>query len=185
MCHSPRLNANLYAFLSRIDEDLAAETRARRCRRCKNALHKNRFPRKPRGGGLIGLGPGPHFRLSFTCSKCGKRHTPASVRFLGRRVYLGGIVVLATALRAGLTDKRADQLTEWLHVPRPTIARWRSWWLQDFVASAFWRTARAWFMPPVAAVSLPASLLQRFEGPDLTSQLVAILRFLTPLGEGR
>ncbi|MHB1829616.1 MAG: hypothetical protein ACYCV6_18355, partial [Steroidobacteraceae bacterium] len=27
-------------------------------------------------------------RLSFTCGRCEKRTTPASVRFLGRRVYV-------------------------------------------------------------------------------------------------
>jgi hypothetical protein len=47
-------------------------------------------------------------RLSFTCSICD--HTPASLRFLGRRV-------LASALRAGLSDCRVKQLTEWIMFP--------------------------------------------------------------------
>jgi hypothetical protein len=54
------------------------------------------------------------------------------VRFLGRRLYLAATVVLASALRSGLTDRRAQQLAEWLRVPRATIERWRAWWLQDF-----------------------------------------------------
>jgi hypothetical protein len=50
MCHKALLDAKFRAFLLRIGEDLAAETRARGCRRCGGALHRNRYPRKPRGG---------------------------------------------------------------------------------------------------------------------------------------
>jgi hypothetical protein len=110
-------------------------------------LHKNRYQRKPRGGGLIDLGKGPHFCLSLTCSMCGKRHYPPSVRFLVSRVYVAATVVLASALRFGLTDARVARLGEWLRVPERTIARWRHWCLKDFVESLFWKNARARFMP--------------------------------------
>jgi hypothetical protein len=185
MCHQPLLDANFYAFLLRIDKALAAETQARRCQRCGSALHKNPYERRPRDGGLIVLGKGPHFHLSLSCSKCNKRHNPASVRFLGRRVYLAATVVLASALRFGLSDRRAAQLAEWLHVPRHTIERWRAWWLRKFVESSFWRNAGAQFMPPVATTTLPVSVLERFNGTDWPSQVVTFLRFLTPLIEGR
>jgi hypothetical protein len=92
--------------------------------------------------------------------------------------------VLASALRAGLTDQRVAHLGECLNVSRRTIERWRTWWLRDFAESVFWRDARARFMPPVATAALPASLLERFGGPDLSSQLVAMLSFLIPLSEG-
>jgi hypothetical protein len=65
----------------RIDEDLAVKTQADGCRRCGEVLHKNRYQRKPRGGGLINLGKGPHFCLSLTCSMCGKRHNPPRCAF--------------------------------------------------------------------------------------------------------
>jgi hypothetical protein len=143
MCHNSVLDTNFYVFLLRIDEDLAAQTQAGGCRRCGSVLHKNRYERHPRGGGLIALGKGPHFHLSLSCSQCEKRHSPASVRFLGRRVYLAAMVVLASAFRSGLTDRRARQLTEWLRVPKATIERWRTWWVQDFVESSFWKIARA------------------------------------------
>jgi hypothetical protein len=67
--------------------------------------------------------------MSFTCSICDKRHTPASVRFLGRRVYLAVTVVLASALRIGLSGWRVSQLTEWIRVPKRTLERWRAWWM--------------------------------------------------------
>jgi hypothetical protein len=184
MCHTALLDAKFHSFLLRIDEDLAAETRARRCRRCGCKLHRDRYPRKPRGGPR-NLGEAYRHRLSFTCSICDKRHTPASVRFLGRRVYLAATVVLASAVRTGLTDWRVSQLREWIGVPRRTLERWRAWWLLEFVGTRFWVTARGQFMPPPAAATLPASLLECFKGPDLPSQLVAVLRFLAPLGEGR
>ena len=185
MCHKPLLDANFYAYLLRIDEEIAAETQAGGCRLCGSALHKNRYQRKPRGGGLIVLGREPHFQLSLSCSKCQKRHTPASVRFQGRRVYLAATVVMAGALRSGLTGRWAAQLTECLCVPLSTIKRWLAWWRQDFVESLCWKNVRARFMPPVATETLPAGILERFKGPDLPSQLVALLRFLATPSEGR
>jgi hypothetical protein len=185
MCHKPLLDANCDAYLLRIGEDLAAETQAGGCRLCGSALHKNRYQRKPRGGGLIVLGKGPHFHLSLSCSKCQKRHAPASVRFLGRRVYLAATVVIAGALSSGLTGRWAAQLTECLCGPMSTIKRWLAWWRQDFVKSLFWKNARARFMPPVSTATLPISILGRFKGPDLPSQLVALLRFLATPSEGR
>lgn len=184
MCHHTLLHGNFHVFLLRIDEDLAAKTQADGCRRCGEVLHKNRYQRKPRGGGLINLGQGPHFCLSLTCKTCGKRHNPPSVRFLGSRVYVAATVVLASALRFGLTDARMARLSEWLRVPERTIARWRHWWLKDFVESLFWKNARARFMPPVVHAALPASLLEQFKDPDFPSQLVALLHFLTALSEG-
>ena len=43
------------------------------------------------------------YRLSFCCDRdgCRKRATPPSVRFLGRKVYLGAVVVLVAAMRQG------------------------------------------------------------------------------------
>jgi hypothetical protein len=163
MCQKPLLDTNFYAFLVCIDEDLAAQMQARGCQRCGTPLHKNRYERRPRGGGLIVLGEGRHFHLSLSCSKCNKRHNPASDRFLSRRMYLAAIVVLASALHSGLTDQRIAQLTEWLGVPKRTIERWRAWWRQDFVDTTFWKTARATFVPPVAAAALPASVLYHFQ----------------------
>ena len=183
MCHRALLDAKFWTFLLRIDEDLGAETRARGCVRCGAKLHRDLYRRKPRGG-PGDLGEAYRRRISFTCSICDKRHTPGSVRFLGQRVYLAAVVVLAGAVRAGLTDWRVGQLTKWIRIPRRTLERWRSWWLDEFVDTRFWMTERGRFMPPLAPEALPASLLERFEGPDLPSQLTAALCFLAPLARG-
>jgi hypothetical protein len=63
------------------------------------------------------------------------------------------------------------------------VERWRTWWRETFAESAFWRAARAAFMPPVAAGLLPASLLERFAGDD-EARLVALLRLLGPITGG-
>jgi hypothetical protein len=110
------------------------------------------------------------------------------VRYLARRVYLAVMVVLACAMRAGLTGKRVAQLSTVLKVPLRTLERWRRWWLEEFVDTALWRGARASFLPPIPADSLPASLLARFSGDELSTRLVRCLRFLAPLSalrEGR
>ena len=184
MCHSSLLDAKFWAFLLRIDEDLGAEMRARGCVRCGAKLRRDLYRRKPRGG-PGDLGEAYRRRVSFTCSICDKRHTPGSVRFLGRRVYLAAVVVVASAVRTSLTSRRVSQLAEWVRVSRRTLERWRAWWLDEFVDTRFWVTRRARFMPPLASEALPACLLERFEGPDLPSQLTAALYFLAPPGEGR
>jgi hypothetical protein len=112
---------------------------------------------------------------------CRQRVTPPSVRYLGRRVYLGAVVVLVTAMRAGLTARRAAQLREVLGVSVRTLARWRRWWQETFVASSFWQGVKGRFVPPVDPGELPATLLERFVADHARDRLVAVLRFLTPI----
>ena len=107
--------------------------------------------------------------------------TPPSVRFLGRRVYLGAVVVLVTTLRAGITALRAERLHALVGVRVRTLRRWRSWWLTTFVATPFWRAVQGRFMPPVTVQALPASLLDRFRGPEPRARLGHMLRFVCPL----
>lgn len=119
-------------------------------------------------------------RFSYSCATCRKRCTPASARFLGRRVYLGAVVVLATAMQQGTTRWRTSQLRDLLGVSVRTLARWRAWWAAAFAESAFWKAARAAFSPAASAAAAPSSLLERFAGAA-HEQLAALLRFLVPL----
>lgn len=180
-------DARMYVLLGRIDADLAETTREAGCLVCEGRLDRADYPRKPRGG-PASLGAGYDKRHSFCCDEdcCRKRATPPSVRFLGRRVYLGAVVVLATALQHGATPARLARLRATLGVSARTLARWRIWWRETFVATRFWRTARAWLDAPVAEEMLPASLLERFGG-DAATSVIHLLRFLGPLTvtEGR
>ena len=119
-------------------------------------------------------------RFSYTCATCRKRCTPASTRFLGRRIYLGAVIALATAMQQGTTRWQASQLRELLGVSPQTLARWRAWWAEAFAESVFWKAARAAFSPPVAATGAPSSLVERFAGDPL-EQFAALLHFLSPL----
>jgi hypothetical protein len=184
MCHYALLDATFYRFMEQIDEDEAARTRAASCPECGCALHSARYPRKPRGGPRD-VDKQRHYRLSFCGAICRNRTTPVSVRFLGPRVYWAAVVVLASALRSGLNDRRVQQLSRLISVPKRTLERWRTWWLNDFVDGPFWKNARAKFMPPVETAALPASLIERFSGSDPSQQLLAVLRFLAPLSKGR
>ncbi|MHB8874615.1 MAG: hypothetical protein ACYC8T_13080 [Myxococcaceae bacterium] len=102
------------------------------------------------------------------------------MRYFGRRVYLGAVVVLATAMQQGPTPTRARRLRELLGVSLRTLARWRGWWKMAFVESDFWKTARAFFSPAPSESGFPLSLLERF-GTDEEERLVALLRFVRPL----
>lgn len=181
MCQRLLSNARLPGVLFRFDEDLAAEARAARCGECGGRLDSAVYPRKPRGV-LIALPEAYSTRFSFCCAArgCRVRHTPPSVRFLGRRVYLGAVVVLATAMQQGVTPVRAKRLRELLGVSYQTLARWRAWWATSFAKSAFWKGAKAAFSPPANEGGFPLSLLERF-GLDEEAQLVALLRFIREL----
>ena len=181
MCQKLLRDARLYEALGRIDVELMAKVQRAGCPFCGGTLHRADYPRKPRGG-PAGLEPWYWKRLGLCCSAEGCRHrsTPPSVRFLGRRVYLGAVVVLACVFENGLTAKRLAVLRAELGVSRRTVLRWRRWWLEDFASSAFFRVARGMFRTPAEPAGLPATLLTRFFGDERT-RLVSVLRFLSPL----
>lgn len=179
---------HFHELMLAIDRDLAETARAGGCEHCGGALHLARYPRKSRGRpkAVAGrLGRDHDLRFSFCCAldACRRRETPASVRFLGRRVYVAAIVLLIAILQDGATDARMQRLSTIVTVDRRTVARWRRWWRDAFAATPFWQVARARFMPPIAHGQLPASLLDRFEGDD-ADRLVAALRFIGPLTGG-
>ncbi len=186
MLHAYLGDAKFWAVLFQIDEDLAAETRSGGCRHCGAVLHGARYPRKPRGMARAVLGPEYGYRLSLCCARegCRRRTTPASVRFLGRRVYLGALVVLVSALAKGLTERRLGELRERFGVGPRTVRRWRRWWGEVFAASRFWRGARGEFMPPPEVHELPGGLLGRLGADDPQQRLLATLRFLSPVSVG-
>jgi hypothetical protein len=171
-------DARLYGFLWECDRDLAAAARAGGCLVCGGRVDSARYPRKPRGG-PPDLGPAFETRESFCCATegCRKRLTPPSLRFLGRKVYLGAVVVLVSAMRHGATPTRVARLQELVGVSPRT--RWRRWWREAFATSRFWRAAASRFGTPITRALLPMSLLDRFAG-DTRDRLVATLRFLGP-----
>jgi hypothetical protein len=179
VCQCYLANQPLHGLLEKVDSDLAEKVHQGGCLRCSGKLHRADYKRKPRGGPK---GEQEVYRDSFCCDQegCRKRHTPPSVRFLGRRVYWGIVVVLVCAIQHGLKPQRVRVLRESLGIDRRTLERWRAWWLETFVRSSFWKTARSRFMPLLCEKTLPLSLCQAFR-LDRRDRLLNLLKFLSPL----
>jgi len=166
----------LFKFLEKVDAEIAETAQAAGCRHCRNILHHGNYERMPRGG------PEWDKRYSFCCSDegCRKRTTPASVRFLGRKVYAGLVIVLISAMMHGLSRGRMNRLRESLGISERTLIRWRAWWQEVFSASGFWKVERSRFMPGLAAERLPLSLVEVFDAKQCEG-LVKLMRFLSPI----
>lgn len=177
-------DTRFYELLLGFDRQIADAAHADRCPKCGAALHWGSYERKPRGG-PAGLGAEHRRRFSLCCAAdgCRKRETPGSLRFLGRKVFLGAMVVLISAMQSGLNPVRMKRLKALVGVSRRTVMRWREWWRTVFAESPFWRAHRA-LAPTASAADLPASLLQSFDGA-IERQLILLLRFLAPLTTGR
>jgi len=184
LSHELLRDSRLFAVLLEIDREFLNEAHTRRCAECGGRLDRSDYPRKARGGPPKELAAEYFRRFSLCCDTegCRTRATPPSMRFLGRRVYWGAVVVLATAMLHGVTEVRTTQLRRDIHpsLSESTLMRWREWWREKLCATEFWRDARARFAPPLDESRLPASILDRFEG-DEGDRLVAALRFLAPV----
>lgn len=177
-------DTRFYELLLGFDRQIAETAHTDRCPKCGAALHWGSWERKPRGG-PVGLEPRHRLRFSLCCAKdgCRKRETPGSLRFLGRKVYFGAMVVLISAMQSGLTLQRMKRLKELVGVSRRTVLRWRDWWCTVFTMSPFWR-ARRGIAPAASDTDLPVSLLKSFTGAIL-QQVLSLLRFLVPITTGR
>jgi hypothetical protein len=175
-CQAQLADQNLWRLLEKVDFDLLQVALTAGCLLCGGKLHRADYDRLPRGG------PQWDSRFSTCCAEegCRRRHTPPSVRFLGRRVYAGFVVVLVSAMTHGLKPERVQRIREQLGIDRRTLERWRQWWQTTFVQSAFWKVAKGRFMPLLCEKTLPASLVQAFDAGG-TDGLQRLLGFLAPL----
>lgn len=148
---------------------------------CGGRLDVANYPRKPRGAD--GIGDDYALRASFCCAAdgCRRRCTPPSVRFLGRTVYLGAVVVLASALARGPTKASVTKLSAVLRITRRTLARWCRWWSTTFATSRFWESLRGRFVPAVDVTTMPATVLARMTSAGDEPTVVALLRLLAPI----
>ena len=162
MSHESRLGEEWFASLEEFDRQIAGAVAAAGCQHCGGPLHQGNYERKPRGGLVAGAGEAFTLRHSLCCGRegCRKRALPPSLRFLGRRVYLESVVLLASSLALALETLRLAR--EVTGVPVRTLRRWHGWWTGSFPSSAVWADLRARFEPPPPAESeLPQSLLER------------------------
>ncbi len=171
MSYEFEADASFLQLLVVIDQRIAGQVRAQGCVHCGGPLHRGDYVRKPRGLPRM-LEAAFSSRHSWCCGWCRKRCTPPSVRFLGRKVYVGWLVLVAVMRwLVGIVSSS---------VPRRTVRRWRHWWQGGFSASSFWDASQGLFAPPPPATSqLPTSLVDRFTG-SVPQRLRFALAFVAP-----
>ena len=176
------LGDEFFASLAAIDEKIMLAVAAGRCPLCGGPLHRSDYGRKPRGALLAPAGEALVTRFSLCCGRegCRKRATPPSLRFLGRRVYLGAVILVASMLARRMAS--ATELHQATGVPTRTMRRWLGWWGGPFVSTGVFIAACAQLIG-VALEELPTSIVQRLAGSP-TVQVRAMLALLAPLTTG-
>lgn len=142
------------------------------CPRCNGILDASHYRRKPRG--VENISDSESIRLSYCCRRdgCRKRVTPPSLRFLGRKVYWSGVVILS-------------ETTQWsafgLEVCRQTLARWRGFWTGVLSESAFAKSVKVGLSPGVdfSVEGILSGLRGARQGFEDSFQ--SALRFFSPL----
>ena len=176
------LESEFFALLTQQDRQIAAQVAAEGCPRCGGPLYRGDYNRKPRGAQIAPAGEAFVRRFSLCCGRegCRKRATPPSLRFLGRRVDLGAVVIVVSLLAQALTTAKA--LRQATGVPARTAQRWQSWWLGPFVSTEVFVAIRA-RLGGVDVETLPASIVDRLAG-TWPQRLSAMLAWLAPLTTG-
>lgn len=174
------LKGEFFATLEALDRAIARRVAASRCPACGGPLHVGNYPRKPRGALIAPEGEAFAVRFSFCCGRegCRRRTTPPSLRFLGRRVYLG-IVVIVASLVAQALGAAGAQATG---VPRRTTRRWLAWWRGPFLATEVLLAIRARLVG-VDVGGVPRSIIERLPG-TADEQMRTMLYLLAPLTTG-
>lgn len=172
------LGSEFFEGLMAIDEAIVASVHAEACRNCGGRLHRGDYRRKPRGGAMGVAAEAFQRRFSLCCGKegCRRRATPPSVRFLGRRVYVGAIVIIASVIAvARSAGRRATGVA-----PR-TARRWVRWWRDVFPATSVFAAICARLVPTsLDRRRLPACILERL-GEDDELRVRRMLGWLAPL----
>lgn len=166
--------------LTAIDETIVARVAAAACPVCGGPLHRGDYARKPRGGLLAVAADAFTRRFSLCCGRegCRRRATPPSVRFLGRRVYVGAVVIVASVVALAATTASAVRRVTGIS-PR-TARRWLQWWRGPFPETEAFMVLSARLVPAVLRAQLPASVLARLPGSTET-RLTRLLSWLAPL----
>lgn len=166
-------------LLEEMDRYIAQPNWRARCPLCgKGVLHVGNFRRKA-WGCPPGLPEWWYVRYDFCCSVCRHRQLPPSVRFLGRKVYMGVWIALISAMTRGSTAESLAVLRKQLRVHATTVHRWRRWWREIFPATKFFRAFVARLAPGFDVEALPTSLVEAFGWRY--EDVVAMLHAISPV----
>jgi hypothetical protein len=176
------LGREFFVMLEQADERTVERAVAEGCAVCGGPLHHADFVRKPRGALIAPEGEEFVKRFSLCCGRegCRKRRTPPSLRFLGRRVYLGVVVIVASLVAQAHGAARV--IRQKTGVPARTVRRWLSWWGGTFIRTEVFVAIRARLVG-VDESKLPASIVERLPG-SRTEQVRTMLDLLWPLTAG-
>jgi len=176
------LGREFFELLERHDEAITGRVAAAGCPKCDGPLHRGDYGRKPRGGLIAAAGESFVIRFSLCCGSegCRKRATPPSLRFLGRRVYLGAVVILACVMAQAM--ERAAEIRGATGVPVRTTRRWLGWWRGPFLGTEVFVAIRARLVG-VAVERLPAAIVERLSG-TLAERARTMLELLAPITTG-
>jgi hypothetical protein len=174
------LGIEFFEGLTAIDAAIVERAAEEPCRDCGGPLYRGDYPRKPRGGRLAAAAEAFARRFSLCCGRDGCRHraTPPSVRFLGRRVYVGAVVIAASAI--ALTTMAVAAAARSTGVPPRTTRRWLRWWRGPFTASSPFVELTGRLVPTPERRRLPLSLLERLDG-GRSESVVKLLVWLAPI----
>ena len=122
--------------LTAVDETIVARVAAAACPFCGGPLHRGDYPRKPRGGLVAVAAEAFRRRFSLCCGRegCRRRATPPSVRFLGRRVYVAAVVIVASVV--ALAAATASAVRRVTGIAPRTARRWLQQWRGPFPGDA-------------------------------------------------
>ena len=177
LCRSSMLSdPRVWLFLTQVDAAEAETCRAAGCPRCGGDLHSASYLRKPYGLS-VDLRDDAR-RFSLCCSVCRRRVKPPSVRFFGRRFYVGALFLVVSAL-AVAGGVRLQTIARRYGIPASTLRRWRRWWQETFPTTPEWRVKRGTLALPPGEAPL-RWLLPTMRGHTLRSRLLRSLVWLMP-----
>lgn len=164
-----------------LDRIEAKRVQAQGCPECGGNLDRSDYERHPRGLGI--LQSQKWRRISLCCRDCRKRTTPSSAIFLGRKVYIGLVVVLLSHLRGKANPELLSKVASLGCMSEVTIRRWLKWWKEPVLSSSFWKDKKSLFSMPVNELYFPSTLYEYFRRASSTIQtcLHNLLKFLRPL----
>lgn len=146
------------------DGEAGEELRGLGCTRtpgCGGKLDRAYYTRRPRGL-KVGLSVVSRRRVSFCCRNCRKRHTPESVLFLYRKVYVFLAVFIGLDLRSGsMVEVTLRQVRRVCGASEVTVRRWKKW-VTQFLQSAVWRELRSKLCATFRVEGFPRSLFEEF-----------------------
>jgi hypothetical protein len=174
------LGREFFEGLEAIDAQIVSHAAQVPCRHCGGPLHRGDYDRKPRAAELAEVGDRSARRFSLCCGQegCRRRATPPSVRFLGRRVYWGAVMIIASMM--ALVAATAAAIQDATGIAARTTRRWLGWWRGQFLQTDVFVDLSGRMVPAVCRRTIPTSLLERFPGAPV-ARLRLLLGSLAPL----